>query len=64
MDTLQVCVTFRNLYEFYNERVYELEGHDPRDEEQAWAKIREWDYAVGRAGRPGHVQRARPARLR
>jgi len=44
VDTLQVCVTFRNLYESYNERVYELEGHDPRDEEQALAKIREWDY--------------------
>ena len=44
VDTLQVCVTFRNLYEYYNERVYELEGHDPRDEAQAIAKIREWDY--------------------
>jgi 2-oxoglutarate ferredoxin oxidoreductase subunit beta len=44
VDTLQVCVTFRDLYEYYNERVYELEGHDPRDEEQAWRKIREWDY--------------------
>ena len=44
VDTLQVCVTFRNLYDSYNERVYELEGHDPRDEEQALARIREWDY--------------------
>jgi 2-oxoglutarate ferredoxin oxidoreductase subunit beta len=44
VDTLQVCVTFRNLYDYYNERVYELEGHDPRDQEQALAKIREWDY--------------------
>ena len=33
-----------DLYAYYNERVYELEGHDPRDEEQALAKIREWDY--------------------
>jgi 2-oxoglutarate ferredoxin oxidoreductase subunit beta len=45
VDTLQVCVTFRNMYEVYNERVYELEGHDPRDEAQALATIREWDYA-------------------
>ncbi len=45
VDTLQVCVTFRNVYDFYNERVYDLEGHDPRDEAQALAKIREWDYS-------------------
>jgi len=44
VDTLQVCVTFRNMYEAYNARVYELDGHDPRDEQQALAKIREWDY--------------------
>jgi 2-oxoglutarate ferredoxin oxidoreductase subunit beta len=44
VDTLQVCVTFRDMYASYNERVYELEGHDPRDEEQARARIREWDY--------------------
>ena len=44
VDTLQVCVTFRNMYESYNGRVYEVDGHDPRDERQALAKIREWDY--------------------
>ena len=44
VDTLQVCVTFRNMYQDYNARVYELDGHDPRDERQALAKIREWDY--------------------
>ena len=44
VDTLQVCVTFRDMYASYNDRVYELEGHDPRDEQQARAKIREWDY--------------------
>jgi 2-oxoglutarate ferredoxin oxidoreductase subunit beta len=44
VDTLQVCATFRNMYQSYNERVYELEGHDARDEGQALAKIREWDY--------------------
>lgn len=45
VDTLQVCVTFRNMYDAYNQRVYELEDHDPRDEAQALEKIREWDYA-------------------
>lgn len=45
VDTLQVCVTFRNMYEAYNARVYELDGHDPRDEAQALARIREWDYS-------------------
>ena len=44
VDTLQVCVTFRDMYEAYNSRVYELDGHDPRDEAQALARIREWDY--------------------
>lgn len=44
VDTLQVCVTFRDMYASYNERVYELEGHDPRDEQQARARILEWDY--------------------
>jgi len=44
VDTLQVCVTFRNMYQSYNGRVYEVEGHDPTDEHQALAKIREWDY--------------------
>lgn len=44
VDTLQVCVTFRNMYEPYSRRVYELEGHDPRDDAQALLRIREWDY--------------------
>lgn len=49
VDTLQVCVTFRNLYESYNRRVYELDGHDPRDAAQALARIREWDYSSAEA---------------
>jgi 2-oxoglutarate ferredoxin oxidoreductase subunit beta len=44
VDTLQVCATFRDLYRYYDQHVYELEGHDPRDESQALVKIGEWDY--------------------
>jgi hypothetical protein len=41
---LQVCVTYYNMYEYYDKWVYELEGHDPGDYYKALAKIREWDY--------------------
>ena len=44
VDVLQVCVTFDNLYEYYDKRVYELEGYDPSNETEAAARIREWDY--------------------
>lgn len=44
VDVLQVCVTFFNLYNIYNERAYELEGHDPLNYDEAMAKAREWDY--------------------
>ena len=44
VDVLQVCVTFDNLYEYYDKRVYELEGHDPSNGAEAAAKIKEWDY--------------------
>ncbi|KPJ60912.1 MAG: 2-oxoglutarate synthase [Latescibacteria bacterium DG_63] len=44
VDVLQVCVTFFNLYETYNERVYELEGHDPLSYNKALVQAREWDY--------------------
>jgi 2-oxoglutarate ferredoxin oxidoreductase subunit beta len=61
VDTLQVCVTFRNMYDAYNERVYELDGHDPRDEGQALAKIREWDYvAEGPIALGTFLERERP----
>ena len=44
VDVLQTCVTFCNLYEYYDKRVYELENHDVKDFDKAMAKIREWDY--------------------
>jgi 2-oxoglutarate ferredoxin oxidoreductase subunit beta len=42
IDVLQPCFTFFNTYKYYNERVYELEGHDPSDLEAARTKAREW----------------------
>lgn len=44
VDVLQVCVTFDNLYEYYDKRIYGLEAHDPSDVTAAAAKIREWNY--------------------
>jgi 2-oxoglutarate ferredoxin oxidoreductase subunit beta len=44
VDVLQVCVTYYNMYEYYDKRVYELQGHDATDYNQALAKVREWDY--------------------
>ncbi len=44
VDVLQVCVTFNNLYEFYDKRVYELQDHKPWEHQEALIKIREWNY--------------------
>ena len=44
MDVLQVCVTFYNMYDYYNSRVYELKDHVPNDYDMALKKIKEWDY--------------------
>lgn len=44
VDVLQVCVTYYNMYEYYDKHVYELKDHDPADYNRALAKIREWDY--------------------
>ncbi len=44
VDVLQVCATFYNMYEYYNDKVYTLENHDAGNREQALNKIREWDY--------------------
>ena len=42
IDVLQPCFTFFNTYKYYNEHVYELEGHDPSDIEAARTRAREW----------------------
>jgi len=44
VDVLQVCVTYYNMYEYYDKHVYELSGHNPQDYNQALNKIKEWDY--------------------
>jgi len=45
VDVLQVCVTYYNMYEYYDKRVYELKDHNPEDYGQALEKIRQWDYS-------------------
>jgi len=44
VDVLQVCVTYFNMYEYYDKHVYELKDHDAGDYRGALDKIREWDY--------------------
>ncbi len=49
IDVLQPCYTFFNTYDYYNERVYELEEaeHNPLDLEAAFSRAREWAYGPG-----------------
>lgn len=46
IDVLQPCVTFNkvNTYDWYRERVYEVEetGHDPQDRQAAARLVEEW----------------------
>jgi 2-oxoglutarate ferredoxin oxidoreductase subunit beta len=44
VDVLQVCVTYYNMYEYYNKNVYEMENHDFSNYDTALEKICEWDY--------------------
>lgn len=44
VDVLQVCVTYYNMYEYYDKHAYELKGHNSQDYNQALSKIKEWDY--------------------
>jgi len=44
VDVLQVCVTYYNMYEYYDKHVYEMTDHDPSDFAKAMARAMEWDY--------------------
>lgn len=44
IDVLQVCITFFNMWEYYDKRVYELKEHNTQSYDDALKKIREWDY--------------------
>ena len=46
VDVLQVCATYNNLTDYYNDRVYLLEGHDTADLGGAMTRAREWDYSA------------------
>ncbi len=44
VDVLQVCVTYFNMYESYNKRVYEVKDNDTKSFDEALKIIRSWDY--------------------
>lgn len=44
VDVLQVCVTYYNMYEYYDKHVYEMKDHDVSSYDSALGKIKEWDY--------------------
>ena len=44
IDVLQICATYNNMTDYYNERLYDLEDHDTSGFEMAFRKAREWDY--------------------
>lgn len=46
VDVLQVCATYNNLTEYYDDRVYLLDGHDTADLNGAMKRAREWDYSA------------------
>jgi 2-oxoglutarate ferredoxin oxidoreductase subunit beta len=45
VDVLQICATFYDIHGYYDQRVYELAGHDTTSYDAALGKIREWDYS-------------------
>jgi len=44
VDILQICVTYNNMTEYYNARVYDWDEKDVQDHDAAYRKAREWDY--------------------
>jgi len=46
VDILQICATYNDLTEYYNERVYPWSEEDAGDRQAAWRKAGEWDYST------------------
>jgi 2-oxoglutarate/2-oxoacid ferredoxin oxidoreductase subunit beta len=44
VEIMEPCLAYFKDYNWYNERVYDLTNHDPKDYDQALKKAREWDY--------------------
>ena len=44
VDTLQICASFLDIGDYYNERVYVPADHNPEDFDAACRIIGEWDY--------------------
>lgn len=44
IDVLQICATYFNMTRYYDERIYELQDHDPLDFARACERAKEWDY--------------------
>ena len=44
IDNLQICATYCNLTDYYNERVYDWDESSSADYGEACKKAREWDY--------------------
>jgi 2-oxoglutarate ferredoxin oxidoreductase subunit beta len=44
VDVLQVCVSYFNMYEQYNKRVYEVTDNDTGSFDEAMKIIRSWNY--------------------
>jgi 2-oxoglutarate ferredoxin oxidoreductase subunit beta len=47
IDVLQPCISFFNLKEFYDKKIYELDGKNLSSKEEALRKIEEWNYEDG-----------------
>lgn len=44
IDVLQICATFFDVHEVYDQYVYELRDHESASFDHAMEKAREWDY--------------------
>lgn len=44
VDILQVCATFNDLYSYYNERTFDMDGNDPSSRTDALNRMGEWTY--------------------